>query len=532
MMRQARTVESPVERCLADQAIVKLEEGVSLISRDGSRYAIQDSVGPVRTQSGEIIGAVLVFQDVSRAREMQRALTFSASHDPLTGLFNRAKFENECQTALDLLKRSPSTHALCFVDLDRFKLVNDTAGHAAGDALLRQIATTMIEELRSTDIIARLGGDEFGLLLRDCPVDKAQEICSELISIISGIRLPWNGKIYDVGASIGIAMVTTEASSLGELMSQADVACYASKHGGRNRASLYDEKQSDAGEKHREIFQAASLRNAIENNCFTLYAQEILSTSGKSTNLRHIELLLRMIDEDGCIILPGALIPAAERFELMMPIDRWVIREALIKMGPEIAKRPDLRIAINLSGNSLSDPQFLKDLLTTIELSPVRPEAIQFEITETAIMSHLSIGSKLVNALRDIGCTIALDDFGSGISSFTYLRNLKTDFVKIDGNFVRNMDVSATDLAIVESINALAHRLGVKTVAESVESESVLNKLRAIGTDYAQGYAISPPVALLTKLRDIDAAAANSPSSGRIRPDIPDYLRLAASNIG
>ena len=205
-------------------------------------------------------------------------------------------------------------HALCFVDLDRFKLVNDTAGHAAGDKLLQEIANTMVAELRSTDIIARLGGDEFGLLLRDCPVEMAKEVCSKLISIISAIRLPWNGKFYDVGASIGIAMLTAETPTLGELMSQADVACYASKHGGRNRASLYEESQSDASEKHREIFQAAGLRNAIENDRFTLYAQEVVATSANQNNLRHIEILLRMIDEEGRVILPGALIPAAERF--------------------------------------------------------------------------------------------------------------------------------------------------------------------------------------------------------------------------
>ncbi|RMK80019.1 diguanylate cyclase [Pseudomonas aeruginosa] len=493
-------LESPVRRCLQNTRVFYLEDGATLISRKGEQHDIQNCAAPVRTRDGEIIGTVLVFQNVTKARAMQRELSYHASHDALTGLFNRTKFEEELQRALANAQERATQHALCFIDLDRFKVVNDSAGHAAGDMLLRELSRILADRTRASDTLARLGGDEFGLLLFDCDLAEAEQVASKLIEQICSVRFPWEGRLYDVGASIGITALTATSRSTSELMSQADVACYAAKHAGRNRVSVYQFGHEEVERQHRDILLASGLREALENDRFQLQAQEIVPVGPRRDGDRHYELLLRLYDPDGQMTPPGAFIPAAERFNLMASIDRWVINEALINFGARIAAVEGLSIGINLSGNSLNDPLFLPYLLDRIEHSPLRPERLYFELTETALMNQLSVASRIVAKLRDLGCKVALDDFGSGLSSFNYLKNFVVDVIKIDGSFVRNLDKSPVDQAIVDSINQIAHRLGAVTVAEFVESREILDHLARLGVDFAQGYAVGRPQPFATVL--------------------------------
>jgi len=487
---------SPVTRCLHEQTITSLDEGAVLLSRHGERHEVQDSAAPVRTVDGHIIGAVLVFQNVTHARNLQRELSYNASHDALTGLYNRLKFEQELDAAWQQAQAGSTQHALCFIDLDRFKVVNDSAGHAAGDLLLRELGTLLHDSLRGSDAVARIGGDEFALLLRDCDLGQAEAIAEKLIASIGAVRFNWQDRVYDVGASAGIVAITAETRSPAELMSQADVACYTAKHAGRNRAALYRAGSEDVERQHREILMASGLREALEQHRFELHAQPIVATRASGTKQQHVELLLRLRDVQGQLISPATFIPAAERFGLMSNIDRWVVRQVLVELVPWLQERPQLHVGINLSGNSLSDPGFLPELLELIAASPLDPQRLLFELTETAVINKLSVASQLISQVRERGCRIALDDFGAGLSSFTYLKNFRVDYVKIDGSFVRNLDQDPLDRAIVESINQVAHHLGAETIAEFVESRATFELLGSIGVDYAQGYALGKPIPL------------------------------------
>lgn len=487
---------SPVTRCLREQTITSLDEGAVLLSRQGERHEVQDSAAPVRTVDGHIIGAVLVFQNVTHARNLQRELSYNASHDALTGLYNRLKFEQELNAAWQQAQAGTIQHALCFIDLDRFKVVNDSAGHAAGDLLLRELGTLLRDSLRGSDAVARIGGDEFALLLRDCDLVQAETVAEKIIASIGAVRFNWQNRIYDVGASAGIVAITAETRSPAELMSQADVACYTAKHAGRNRAALYRAGSEDVERQHREILMASGLREALEQHRFELHAQTIVPTRATGSTAQHVELLLRLRDVQGQLISPATFIPAAERFGLMSSIDRWVVRQVLVELVPWLQERPELHVGINLSGNSLSDPDFLPELLELIAASPLDPQRLLFELTETAVINKLSVASALISQVRERGCRIALDDFGAGLSSFAYLKHFRVDYVKIDGSFIRTLDQDPLDRAIVESINQVAHHLGAETIAEFVESQATFELLGTIGVDYAQGYALGKPLPL------------------------------------
>lgn len=487
---------SPVTRCLREQTITSLDEGAVLLSRQGERHEVQDSAAPVRTVDGHIIGAVLVFQNVTHARNLQRELSYNASHDALTGLYNRLKFEQELDAAWQQAQAGTIQHALCFIDLDRFKVVNDSAGHAAGDLLLRELGTLLRDSLRGSDAVARIGGDEFALLLRDCDLVQAETVAEKLIASIGAVRFNWQNRIYDVGASAGIVAITAETRNPAELMSQADVACYTAKHAGRNRAALYRAGSEDVERQHREILMASGLREALEQHRFELHAQTIVPTRATGSTAQHVELLLRLRDVQGQLISPATFIPAAERFGLMSSIDRWVVRQVLVELVPWLQERPELHVGINLSGNSLSDPDFLPELLELIAASPLDPQRLLFELTETAVINKLSVASALISQVRERGCRIALDDFGAGLSSFAYLKHFRVDYVKIDGSFIRTLDQDPLDRAIVESINQVAHHLGAETIAEFVESQATFELLGTIGVDYAQGYALGKPLPL------------------------------------
>ncbi|MBL8472383.1 MAG: EAL domain-containing protein [Rhodocyclaceae bacterium] len=464
----------------------------TLANRSGDSYEVSTTVTPICNPLGTVLGAVVVFQDITHARTLQRELAFRATHDVLTGLPNRFEFERVLGECLEYA-HAGREHAVCFIDLDRFKIVNDTAGHAAGDALLRELGDMLMQAVRGSDLLARLGGDEFGLILVDCPLAKAVAVCEKLLTQIRAFRFSWSGQIFEIGASFGVVRMDRESPEVGEIMSQADVACYTSKAQGRNRVTVYHSADNVATDQHREILRAAGLREALAEQRFRLFAQSIHSAQRQEDAPTRYEVLLRLMDADGNILGPGAFIPAAERYDLMGEIDRWVIRRTLGPLGARIAAQPGLQLAINLSANSLDDPSFADFLHAELAASELPPDRLCFEITETALINHLSNAHKVLGALARHGCRVALDDFGSGLSSFNYLKQFKVNYLKIDGCFVRGLQPYGADHAILESINDIGHKLGAETVAECVETRAVASLLAAMGVDYLQGYAFSRP---------------------------------------
>ncbi len=494
-------VPNPVSLCLQQQSVVGLPDNVVLLNRQGIHYAIQDSAAPIRTPEGAILGAVLVFQDVTKARGLIQQIQHQACHDNLTGLLNRYEFEKRLTHALESAKGEGMHHALCFLDLDNFKIVNDTAGHLAGDALLKQVAHLLGGHLRTRDSLARLGGDEFSLLLECCPIDKAAKITEELINTIRGLRFTWDGQIYEIGVSIGIAPITADSDTTERLLSQADVACYAAKDQGRNQVVIYHAENGAPARRHSEMLQAAGLRDALEKNRFCIFAQPIKALADGADNVKYYELLVRMLNESGAILMPGTFIPAAERYNLMGAIDRWVIKTAIDQYSMIFGTNALVRIAINLSGNSLTDNTLLDFVIEQVNKNGVSPDRICFEITETAAISNLTQATRLINELKSSGYSVALDDFGSGLSSFNYLKQFPIDYLKIDGSFMRGVVDGPIDQAMVESINHIGHVMGIQTIAEWVENDAILDRLKSIRVDYAQGYAIGRPIPLTDILK-------------------------------
>ena len=440
--------------------------------------------------------------DITERMELQRQLEDMAAHDALTGLPNRVSFEHRLQEACDQAHEQQREHVLCFMDLDRFKIVNDSAGHAAGDAFLRLVGDLLKSTCKDLHFTARLGGDEFALLLYDCSLARAEHMTRELIDSIRSMRLSWDRKIYDIGASIGVTAITARSPKPVDLMSQADVACYAAKSAGRNQVVVYGGRNGAAERHHQEILVASGIREAIEADRLELFAQEILTLKPTGPETRSVELLLRMTDSTGRVLRPGAFIPAAERYDLMSSLDRWVIENALIEHGEALAQIDDMKISINLSANSLNDPLFWPFLKTTLEASRLPAAQVTFEITETALINNIDTARTFMTTVRDAGHALVLDDFGTGLSSFNYLKQFPVDGLKIDGSFIRHIKDNAVDRVIVESINEIAHKLGIKTVAEFVEDAETLDIVRDIGIDQAQGYVIGRPMPLDMMIED------------------------------
>jgi len=484
---------NPLRAALATRRPFSLMRQVVLVDRQGQRVEVRDSSAPILAKDGTPLGAVLVFQDVRMVRSMQRKLEFSALHDALTGLPNRRKFEAALASAVDSARAGGGEHTLCFLDLDRFKIINDTAGHAAGDALLRAVAETLSRILRPTDMVARLGDDEFAVLLFGCPVTQARQVLAPVLEAIAALPFTWEGRNHPITTSIGVAAIGAVATPA-SVMKHADVACYAAKLAGRNRISVYDMEDEAGGAHHREIIMAAEIRAALGEGRFLLHAQRIVAIGPELGE--HYELLLRMVGRDGALVAPALFIPVAERYDLMAELDRWVLREILERYAARLTAVPGLSLSINLSAHSLNDPGFLPFFLGLLERSPLPPQALVLEITETALVSNLASAATMLESIRRLGCRIALDDFGAGLSSFGYLRAFRVDTIKIDGSFIRDLPDSPIDQAIVRSIHRIARELGAATVAEFVESDRVLEQLRALGVDFAQGYGIARPVEL------------------------------------
>lgn len=422
-------------------------------------------------------------------------LTYQASHDALTGLVNRREFERQLTHAIAATHLHGRTHALCYMDLDQFKIINDTCGHAAGDELLRQIAVQLKSKLRERDMLARLGGDEFALLLENCDLHDALIVAEECRNLVQRYRFKWDTHLFTIGVSIGLVMIDERSGTLGGILSAADAACYIAKERGRNLIHVYQLKDSDLARHRNEMQWVARIDRALEENRLRLYWQEIRPVAQTDKHVCHIEILVRMLDEEGNIVLPMAFIPAAERYALMPRLDRWIIQKTMEICGQCMMSlgKKDCLFAINLSGVSLKDLVFRSWLIDVLRQHPQMSQHLCFEITETAAIGNISVVNSFITELQSLGCRFALDDFGSGLSSFTYLKNLKVDYLKIDGAFVLNLDTDALDYSMVEAIQRIASQFGIKTVAEFVESQAVLNCLSMIGVDYAQGSYLRKP---------------------------------------
>jgi diguanylate cyclase (GGDEF)-like protein len=428
-------------------------------------------------------------------REFVARLSYQASHDALTGLVNRREFEVRLGSALDRLSHQPGEHSLMFLDLDQFKVVNDTCGHAAGDQLLRQTSALLQENLGSSGLLARLGGDEFGVLLRHCDAGAAVAMAERLRLAVQELRFVWNGCAFNISVSIGLVHVA-EAGAIEETLRAADMACYMAKEKGRNRVQVYHPSDTELVQRVGEMAWVQRIRNGLDEQRFCLFAQEIRALNSDEPHHSRVELLLRLRDEDGKLIQPGSFMPAAERYGLMPLIDRWVIRNAFALLADRLSSSaPDQlsSCAINLSGATFGDDDFVEYVRRQFAIHRVPPGMICFEITETSAIANIPSAKRLIQALKKLGCRFSLDDFGTGMSSFSYLKHLPVDFIKIDGSFVTEMLNSKMDRAMVEMIVHIAKVMGKSTVAEFVESDEVVAALREIGVDYAQGYGIGKP---------------------------------------
>ncbi len=492
--------QDPVARCLREGHATGLANHTVLIRRDGKEFSIADSAAPIRNRAGQTIGVVLVFRDVTEARQLQRQLAYDASHDVLTGLVNRREFEIRLEHCLASAKKHDVQHTLCYLDLDQFKVINDTVGHNAGDALLKQIAYLLRGLFRQRDTLARLGGDEFGLLLEYCPLEKAVRAVNKIIKRLQHYQFVWEGRTFQVGVSIGLVVINSQTESISQALSEADVACYTAKDLGRGRLHIYHPTDSETAKRHGAILQAAELQQAIEKNLFQLYCQPVMPLNESGEHQKFYEVLLRLKGAEGQMILPNSFILAAERYGLMTNIDRWVIRAVLSALAGQTVS-DGLRIFINLSGNSLNDETLLDYVREKLEEFQTPPSQLCFEITETAAIHNLEKAQLFVSEVQRLGVRVALDDFGSGLSSFRYLKRLSVDYLKIDGSFVEDMFENQNDQAMVAAIHQVGHIMGISTVAEHVEQKGVIGQLREMGVDYAQGYAFGEPLPLAEALK-------------------------------
>lgn len=498
-MAEGCSVSDKLESILAGEELSGPSAGVVLHRRDSSQVVIHERAAPIRDRSGKAIGIVLVLRDITHERALAARLEHQATHDALTGLTNRREFETRLNAAIEDHRAHGAEYALLYLDLDQFKIINDTCGHAAGDGLIRKIAWLIKDQLRGSDVLARLGGDEFGALLRDLRCEDAVALAEGIRRRIAELRFDWRGRIFAVNASIGVIVIDNTLATVGDALSAADQACYVAKDGGRNRVQLYRPDDQQVQLRRGEMRWVERLNAALDNDSFVLVAQEIrpIGSPESSTPVHRFELLIRMIAPDGSWVPPMAFIPAAERYGLMPRVDRWVIAQACRELAALRTLGRWLPVCmINLSGASVSDPSLADYISSCLKQYCLPGPQIGFELTETAAIGNLASASQLMTRLRGLGSPIALDDFGSGMSSFSYLKALPIDFLKIDGAFVRDVSTDPVDRAVVEAIQRIGRVMGIQTVAESVENEAALKALTEIGVDYAQGLHVARPAPL------------------------------------
>jgi len=485
--------KNELERVIKDlEVVMTADSPKTLINKNLNEYAVEYTLAPIVTEDRHTTGAVVIFRDVTEVRALSSQLKYYASHDSLTGLINRRQFEQHLENVLISMRtHTEQKHVVCFMDLDQFKIINDTAGHEAGDEFLKQLSFLLQSLLRRSDILARIGGDEFGIFLEDCNVDNALNIADKIRKEIKSFRFMWANNSFEVGASIGLATLDHTTASLAEIMRNADTACYISKQEGRNRIHLFDPNDEDIQKRQGELQWVQHIKDALVKDDFVLHCQTIMNIG--NSDKKHCEILLRLQNIDGNIVPPMSFIPAAERYEIMPDIDKWVITNTVKFLAENKKYVHNHMFTINLSGQSLGNKGFDEFVIEIFKKNKITPKTICFEITETAAISNLSQAIEFMKSLKAIGCYFALDDFGSGLSSFNYLKNMPVDFIKIDGHFIQDICNDKTDLAFVEAINRIGHIMGIQTIAEFVENKETLEQLSKIGVNFAQGYYIDKP---------------------------------------
>lgn len=487
------TAENPVLRCLSEHHTVPQEDSIILVSRSGKEYGIKHSAAPIRDGNGQILGVVLVFHDVTEQRRLAGEVYYQATHDALTNLINRKELEKKLQSLLSATQANTRDHAFLFIDLDQFKLVNDICGHAVGDKLLQSVATLLERTVRSGDTVARFGGDEFGIILENCGLESARKVAKKICDRMNEFMFVHDKQRFQIGASAGLVMIKPYWNTISEIIQAGDAACYAAKNAGRGCVHICDVSDAAGEARLSRVNWAARLALALENDGFELYAQ-LISPTCKAADGLHCEVLLRMRGPDGEIIQPGAFMPSVERLHLASRIDKWVLRKtlAMLESQPEGLGRVE-QISINLSGQSLANrdfQRFAEDLLATARIDLGK---LCFEVTETSAIANLEDARDFIERLSSRGVGFSLDDFGSGMSSFAYLKALPVKYLKIDGQFVRNVAADNVDCMTVRCIAELGKALGKRTIAEFVETEPVRQLLQDMGVDYVQGYLMHRP---------------------------------------
>jgi diguanylate cyclase (GGDEF)-like protein/PAS domain S-box-containing protein len=490
-----RSLGDPVRQCLVTrQGVTVGRRGLMIARGGGEERSVELTVTPLKSHKGEIGGTVVVVRDVTEVRGLARQMSYQASHDALTGLVNRREFERRLDEALETAHTNGVRHVLCYLDLDRFKAVNDTCGHMAGDSMLREVAALIKETVRDSDTVGRLGGDEFGLLLVGCPLDKARQIADDVVRKVSEYRFVWKDKIFNIGVSVGLIEISRESGAPEELMSAADSACYVAKKQG-NHVHVYSARDEAVARHRGEIQWLQRLQTALKENRFELMAQPILATGPTANSGPALEILLRLQDDT----VPGGISPAeflraAERYRLMADVDRWVVQTTLAALGRGAIRLPENRsVAINLSGQTLGDPLFLEFVVDCLDRTGVSPDQLCFEVTENSVITNIEHAQRFIGVLHGMGCQFALDDFGRGLSSFGNLKNLALDFLKIDGTFIRNLAADSVNQAMVAAMIKLARTLRFQVVAEQVEDSSALDAAKQMGVDFVQGYHVGRP---------------------------------------
>jgi diguanylate cyclase (GGDEF)-like protein/PAS domain S-box-containing protein len=496
-----KSLADPVRQCLASGTKVSLGRRAVVLARpDGAERSIELTAAPVRGEHGEVTGAAVLLHDVTEMRGIARQMSYQAAHDALTGLVNRREFERRLQDSIEVARTGAQTHVLCYLDLDRFKAVNDTSGHMAGDNMLREVAALVKDAVRDSDTVARIGGDEFAMLLVGCPLEKAIQIAEDVSTAIRDYRFVWKDKIFAIGVSIGLVQVGRESGGLEDVMQAADSACYVAKSQGHGHVHVYSSRDEAVARQRGEIQWLQRLQGALREGRFALYAQPIVAALTTTEHGPALEVLVRLADEPGSpAAAPAEFLKAAERYRLMPLVDRWVVQTALAALGRGAMRLPPGRsMSINISGQTLGDAQFLEFVVECLDRTGVLPGQVCFEVTEAAVVGNFDHARRFIGVLHGMGCTFALDDFGSGLGSFANLKTLAIDFLKIDGTYMRNLARDSVNQAMVSAMIKLARTLDFKVIAEQVEDQSSLDAARRMGIDYMQGYVIARPEPLQT----------------------------------
>ncbi|MGB7739784.1 MAG: EAL domain-containing protein, partial [Steroidobacteraceae bacterium] len=492
-----KAASDPVRQSLTTGTRVSLGRRGMLVSAasDGER-SIELTVSPMRDANGRVDGAVIALRDVSDLRGLTRAMTYQASHDALTGLVNRREFERRLEEALEAT-RGGARHVLCYLDLDRFKAVNDECGHVAGDSMLREVAALIKDAVRDSDTVGRLGGDEFAILLAGCPLEKARQIADDVVRAVNDHRFVWKDKIFGIGVSVGLVEMTVESTSIEDLLHAADSSCYVAKNQG-GHVHVYSARDEADARQRGEILWLQLLQSALKDDRFELHAQPIMHASADAqAGGPGLEILLRLKDDSGVSIAPAEFMRAAERYRLMPHVDRWVVQTSLTLLARgAIRLAPDRSLCINLSGQTLGDSAFLEFVVECLDRTGVAPSRVCFEVTENSVITNIEHARRFIGVLHGMGCQFALDDFGRGLSSFANLKHLSLDYLKIDGSFIRNLASDNVNQAMVTAMVKLARSLNFKVIAEQVEDLSALDSARRMGVDFVQGYQVGRPAPL------------------------------------